>query len=156
MHIDSTTESDSVRQVDIHSSGLCAGTVVLTLDGEMPIEHLSPGDRIITRDTGMAVLVAITVRKTETATVRIKAGSLGHNRPEGDMVVAPDTLIHIRDWRAQALYGQPSATVPARALIDGEFVAQQPQAQMHLYELVFDRSHIVYADGVEIVTDARR
>lgn len=33
-------------------SGLGPGSMVLTLDGEMPIEWLAPGDRVITRDHG--------------------------------------------------------------------------------------------------------
>jgi len=35
--------------------GLSAGTEVLTADGALPIEFLSPGDRVITR-SGMKVL----------------------------------------------------------------------------------------------------
>jgi hypothetical protein len=133
-------------------SGLTAGTIVLTLDGEMPVEHLSVGDRVITRDTGMAVLREIRVETLTVAAVRIKAGSLGHTRPDTDMIVAPGARIHIRDWRAEALYGQPQANVPAHRLIDREFISELPAARMSVYTLVFDRSHIIYADGLEIVT----
>jgi len=31
----------------------------MTLDGEMPVEHLSVGDRIITHDAGMSIIMAI-------------------------------------------------------------------------------------------------
>lgn len=36
-------------------SGLPEGTIVLTLDGALPVEFLCPGDRIVTR-AGMRVL----------------------------------------------------------------------------------------------------
>lgn len=36
-------------------AGLPTGTVVLTADGALPVEYLSPGDRIVTR-AGMRVL----------------------------------------------------------------------------------------------------
>ncbi|SMY09052.1 Hint domain-containing protein [Flavimaricola marinus] len=138
--------------VDTGLAGLTAGTIVLTLDGELPVEHLSPGDRVITRDTGVAVLREIKVETATVAPVRIKAGSLGHTRPDTDVIVAPGARVHIRDWRAEALYGQPQANVPAHRLIDREFISELPAAQMTVYSLVFDHSHIIYADGLEIFT----
>ena len=51
-------QPDLVRHQERANSeinGLIAGTRLWTLDGEMPVQYLSPGDRIITRDTGMAV-----------------------------------------------------------------------------------------------------
>ncbi|MEC9104151.1 MAG: Hint domain-containing protein, partial [Pseudomonadota bacterium] len=44
-------------------AGIAAGTKVMTLDGEMPVEFLTAGDRVITRDTGMAVLKNVRTRK---------------------------------------------------------------------------------------------
>jgi len=83
-----------------------------------------------------------------------KAGSLGHTRPQEDMLVGPDTLVHIRDWRAKALFGADVATVKAKRLIDGEFVCEAESATMTVYELVFDRQHILYADGLEVASTA--
>lgn len=130
--------------------GICGGTTVLTLAGELPVEHLVRGDRVITRDSGTAVLRGVRVTEVRIAPIRIKAGSLGHTRPDRDMIVAPHTMIHIRDWRAMAMYGTPTAMVPASQLVDGEFVAEQGPATIRLFSLVFDRDHIVYADGLEV------
>lgn len=134
------------------NSGVCAGTTVMTLDGETPVEHLSVGDRVITRDSGMAVLKDIRVTRAKVQAIRIKAGSLGHTRPDRDMIVAPGARIHIRDWRAEAMFGAPTAMVEAHKLVDGEYLAQQDAHEMDIYELVFDRQHIIYADGLEIIT----
>ena len=152
MHLGTEIRPAAAADVTTGLSGLTAGTVVLTLDGEMPVEHLAAGDRIITRDTGMAVLRAVEVSETTLAPVRIKAGSLGHTRPDEDTLVAPGARVHVRDWRAAALYGKAQASVPAHRLIDREFVAELPARRMKTYRLVFDRSHIVYANGLEIVT----
>lgn len=132
------------------AAGLVAGTTVLTLMGELPVEHLCEGDRIITRDAGVAVLRGLRAEVAEVALVRIKAGSLGHTRPERDVALGPGTPVLIRDWRAPALYGQPSAMVPAGRLVDGEFVASEARAVVRLFTLVFDRPHVIYADGLEI------
>ena len=61
--------------------GLVAGTIVLTSDGEIPVEFLSPGDRIITRNAGMVALNAIETEKVKIEAVRINAGALGHIKP---------------------------------------------------------------------------
>ncbi|MEY8841162.1 hypothetical protein AB9K41_19210, partial [Cribrihabitans sp. XS_ASV171] len=37
-------------------TGLPADANLLTLDGEIPTEHLCAGDRVITRDSGTAIL----------------------------------------------------------------------------------------------------
>ncbi|MEL7212583.1 MAG: Hint domain-containing protein [Pseudomonadota bacterium] len=132
-------------------TGLIAGTSILTLDGVLPVEHLAPGDRVVTRDSGMAILKAVRVRKTTARMVRIKAGTLGTTRPEGDVVLPADQGILIRDWRAKAIYGEDQAIVPAEQLIDGEFISEHsPAAQVTLFELQFESPHIVYADGLEL------
>jgi hypothetical protein len=152
MHLGTEEFATVVAVVDCDRSGLVGGTTVMTLDGEMPVEHLNVGDRVITRDTGMAVLRAIKVSDIEIETVKIRAGSLGHTRPDRDMIVCRDTLIHIRDWRAEALFGQKSALIPARRVADGEFVATQPKSMAKVFTLVFDRQHVLYADGIEVAS----
>lgn len=134
-----------------YQAGVCVGTTVMTLDGETPVEHLSIGDRVITRDSGIAKLKAIRKTTAKFAPIRIKAGSLGHTRPDRDMIVAPGAKIHIRDWRAEAIYGSATAMVPAHKLVDGEYLAIQEAREMDIYELVFDRQHIIYADGIEMI-----
>lgn len=135
---------------DTTVAGLSAGTTVMTLDGELPVEHLNAGDKVITRDTGIAILRGIRVAEVTVTPITVKAGSLGHTRPERDMLIGPDTLVHIRDWRAKALFGADVATVKAKRLIDGEFVSEAKTRKMKVYQLVFDNRHIVYADGLEV------
>ena len=133
-------------------AGLATGTTVMPLDGEKPAEHLNVGDRVITRDSGMAVLREIRSEEAFVASIQIKAGSLGHTRPQDDMIVGPDTLVHIREWRAKAMFGADVATVKAKHLIDGEFVSEQAAAKHTVYKLVFDKRHILYADGLEVAS----
>jgi hypothetical protein len=130
--------------------GIAAGTKVMTLDGEMPVEFLTAGDRVITRDTGMAILKGIRSRKVACDVVHISGGSLGHNRPEADITVPSGQELLIRDWRAEALFGKKTALVSADRLVDGEFVRDMGKGVMTVYELVFDRDHIIYAGGLEV------
>ena len=135
-------------------SGLLAGANVLTLDGELPVETLAAGDRIITRDRGMAVLKQVNAYSVKTAALRIAAGTLGTTRPDRDAIVAKDAKIHIRDWRAKALYGEESAFIPAHRLLDGQYVTQDATTEQLMFELVFDDQHILYVDGLEIASAA--
>lgn len=135
---------------DAAARGIAAGTTVLTLDGELPVEMLSPGDRVITRDSGMAVLRDIRTRRVRTEAVAIAAGSLGHTRPDDDMVLPAAQTVLVRDWRAEALFGAPQAMVPVARLADGQYVRPLGETELTLVELVFDREHVVYAGGMEV------
>lgn len=139
-----------VPQPAERTDGIVTGTIVLALSGECAVEDLVPGDRIITRDSGVAVLRDIEIVEETVIPVRIKAGSLGHRRPQEDVIVPQTTHVHIRDWRAQALFGHPSITVPAERLVDGEFIAEEAPRRMRLCRLVFDRPHVIYAGGIEV------
>lgn len=140
---DSTTAPDAPR-------GLAAGTAVLTLDGDLPVEFLSPGDRVITRDSGGAVLRDVRVRHVRCRAMAVSAGSLGHNRPEEDMILPAAQRILVRDWRAEALFGAKQALVPVSRLADGQYVRDLGQTDMILHELVFDGPHVIYAGGMEL------
>jgi hypothetical protein len=133
---------------------LCAGARVLTLDGEVAVEDLTPGAKVITRDSGMARLVALTFAREEAEVVLVKAGSLGQNRPERDSVVLPETALHLRDWRAKAFRGAERANVRAEELIDDQFVIRCAARSRRVVTLVFDRPHVIYADGLELATSA--
>lgn len=155
MHLGTTQDfkgGEAVTSIRTNVAGIAAGTTVMTLDGETRVEDLKAGCRVITRDAGMSVLRDIKSHTTMVASIQIKAGSLGHTRPQDDMIVGPDTLVHIRDWRAKALFGADVATVKAKRLIDGEFVAEQAATPMTVYELIFDKQHIFYADGLEVAS----
>lgn len=130
--------------------GLLAGTQIRTLDGLLPVEFLQPGDRIITR-AGMRRLMAISVQRRKASTVvRVRATTLGHDRPENDLVLAPGQPVMIRDWRARALYGAATAAIPASRLVDGEFIVSEQRQVARLFTLRFEDDEVIYAEGLEI------
>ena len=133
-------------------TGLMGRALIMTLNGEKPVRELKPGDRIITRDTGTAILKDIRKRRISGFAVRIKANSLGHNRPERDATLPAGQPVLVRDWRAQALFGAKQVLVPAARLIDGEFVTLQKDATMTVYDLEFDSPHVLYVDGLELAS----
>jgi hypothetical protein len=133
---------------------MLAGTQVRTLDGVLPVEFLTPGDRIVTRN-GARKLVSISVQSRKMIDlVRIRASTLGHDRPEQDLLLSPGQPVLIRDWRAKAIFGLPVAAIPAARLADGEFVCLETHRQVRLFTLRFDEDEVIYAEGLELACPA--
>jgi hypothetical protein len=135
-------------------AGMLAGTMVRTLDGILPVEYLTPGDRIVTR-SGARRLTSVSVQARKMVDlVRIRASTLGHDRPEQDLLVSPGQPLLIRDWRAKAIFGVAVAAIPASRLADGEFVCLETHRQVRLFTLRFDDDEVIYAEGLELACPA--
>ncbi|WP_371059357.1 Hint domain-containing protein [Rhodosalinus sp. 5P4] len=132
------------------TGGIPAGAIVYSKDGELPVEYLCPGDRIITRDRGLATLRAVTWRRARMRRIRFPARVMGQLRPIRDTALPGCQGVLIRDWRAKALYGAEQAIIPAARLVDGTCVTDEGVAEWTLFTLKFDSPHIVYADGLEL------
>lgn len=136
------------------AQGITAGTLVLTLEGELPVQFLAPGDRVITR-SGARKLVAVDVAVIRNAQmIRVTASALGHDRPETDLFLAPSQGILVRDWRARALYGRETAMVAAQRLTDGDYIRKETVAEVRLFTLRFAGDEVVYAGGLELACAA--
>ena len=128
------------------------GTPVLTLEGEMPVEHLLPEDRIITR-AGSVLLSDISSEDIAAPEMlRVSARALGHDRPDEDMLLPAGQPVLIRDWRARALFGAMQATVPLRRLIDGQYIRPEPVERIRMIRLTLPRASVIYAGTLEVAT----
>lgn len=136
-------------QSDDLPCGIAADTPVMTLRGPVAVQDLRPGDRLVTR-SGARPLRAVTCTQATVAMVRFPAGTLGHDRPEDALTLAPGQGVLVRDWRAQALFGQPQAVVPAARLVDGRLVRRLPAAPVRLYTLHLDGPQVVQAGGLDL------
>ena len=135
-------------------AGLVIGTKVLTMDGEMPVEFLSAGDRIITRNGSRKLLATTVTVAHNLAVVRITEGVLAKDTPDTDVLVTSDQAILIRDWRAKAISGKPSAMIPAARLIDGEYIRHETLTEARLFTLHFATEEVVYAGSLELACPA--
>jgi hypothetical protein len=134
--------------------GMAAGTRIRTLEGELPVEYLVPGDRIVTR-SGARRLVSVSVRQARALdVVRVKASTIGHDRPEADLLIGPGQEVVVRDWRARALYGATVAAIPSARLADGEFILREEHAAIRLFTLRFAEEEVIWAEGLELACPA--
>lgn len=136
------------------AQGMLAGTMVRTLDGLIPVDFLTPGDRIVTRAGARRLTSLSVVARKQVDLVRIRASTMGHDRPDQDLLLSPGQPILIRDWRAQALYNLPVAAIPAARLADGEFVRLETHRNVRLFTLRFDEDEVIYAEGLELACPA--
>ncbi|MDU8926505.1 Hint domain-containing protein [Alisedimentitalea sp. MJ-SS2] len=135
--------------------GYPRGSMILTLDGALPAEFLSPGDRIISRDSGLVVLQGIKVVEIVCDTVTVEAGALGPDRPDCDVVLPVHQQVLVRDCRAQTMFGRDQALTTIGQLADGEFIRSTGRQTLTLIQLHFDALHILYVDGMELACEAR-
>lgn len=143
-------DPEPVRLSDIICISFGAGTLISLSDGrQVPIESLSPGDRILTRDHGpqpLRWLGRATLRGIGSfAPVVITSGTLGN---DGDLVVSQHHRLFIYQRRRSALTQTPELLVQARDLVDDEKVLLRPGGFVDYYSLAFDRHEIVYAHGI--------
>jgi hypothetical protein len=126
------------------------GTLIRTPDGERPVETLSVGDYIETRDHGPQPLrwlgsksVAATGRF---APVVIEAGTFGFHRR---LVVSPQHRILLTHWMAELMFGEEKVLVAARDLVNGCSVRIVEGGTIDYFHLLFDRHQIVWSNGLE-------
>ena len=140
------------------SSALCfvAGTLVRTPTGEVAVETLKVGDLVMTRDNGAQPVRWIDSTRralragSRLAPVRIRAGALGDNLPESDLLVSPQHRMLVRSAIAQRMFGTDEVLVAAKQLlqIDGIDIADDLDEVVYVH-FIFDRHEIVYANGAE-------
>ncbi|WP_373353254.1 Hint domain-containing protein [Pseudoroseicyclus sp. CXY001] len=126
-----------------HAEGLPAGALVLTLEGERPIETLMPGERIIAYNSGTARLKELELLPGPHAPVCIRAGALGEFRPASDAVVGAGTRVQLH---GESKFRPPP--LPAFRLIDGGMITRGALAPLALYRPRFHHQEVIYAGGL--------
>ena len=127
-----------------------AGTLIQTPDGHVPVETLSPGDMVLTKDEGAQPLRWIgrrTVAADGTfAPVRIAAGTFGAH---DEVLLSPLHRVLIRDSLAEILFGEPEVLVAARDLVNDRSVRRIAGGAVDYVHLLFDRHQVIFSGGLE-------
>lgn len=135
------------------------GTMILCADGPRPVESLTEGMRVQTKDSGCEELLWIGRRRITgarlcvepgLAPVRLRAGALDGRVPDGDLLVSPDHRILLRGRRARVLFNCDEVLAAARDLVDGGDIAFARRLREVVYiHLLLPRHQIIFANGVE-------
>jgi hypothetical protein len=114
--------------------------------GRNPVEYLSPGHKVVTRDPGAVTLLFTFVHRISAQAVTTKAGSVEHTRPDHNVIIPAEQNILVRGWRARSMFGKAQTIVQAEDLIDGEFITDMGARDLHLMHLTFGKQHVIYAE----------
>jgi Ca2+-binding RTX toxin-like protein len=132
------------------------GTLISTERGDVAVEDLRLGDRVVTRDNGLQTLrwvgskrlsLADLIVKPALRPVEIGAGALGHGLPTRAMTVSPQHRMVIEGARAEMLFGEPEVLVAATHLTFLPGVEVKLSAAVRYVHVMFDRHEIICANG---------
>jgi Ca2+-binding RTX toxin-like protein len=134
------------------------GTLILTDRGEVPVESLTAGDLVMTRDNGLQPLRWVGRRHLtrgrlladpDLQPVRIARGALAGQGPERTMLVSPQHRVLVDCARAELLFGEAEVLVPAKHLVGQAEVSRAlPEDGVTYIHILFDRHEIVQSDGI--------
>ena len=122
------------------------GTLILTDRGEMAVEALLIGDRVVTLDGQLKPIRWIGRRSyagrflaanPNMQPIRFRAGSLGDDLPRRDLLVSPEHAMFLDDL-----------LIPARCLVNGATIVQECGLQrVDYYHVELDSHDVRLAEG---------
>ncbi|MEH6775268.1 MAG: Hint domain-containing protein [Cereibacter changlensis] len=132
------------------------GTLIATPKGEVPVEGLRPGDRVITRDNGLQEIRWISAKPMPWAAlaanphlkpVLIRQGSLGNGLPERDMLVSPNHRMLVANDRTALYFDEHEVLVSAKHLVTGRDVQAVDSVGTTYIHFMFDQHQVVLSNG---------
>ncbi|MEM8774419.1 MAG: Hint domain-containing protein [Pseudomonadota bacterium] len=155
-------QSGRVTQVGGETGGVICftpGTHIETPDGARKIEQLREGDYVQTKDSGAQQIQWIGSRRLSGARlfamphlrpVRIRAGALGVERPDQELLVSPEHRMLVKGEVAQALFNNSEVLVAAHDLVNGKTITVDASVREVTYVHLLLPSHqVLWANGVE-------
>lgn len=127
------------------------GTLIRTKRGDVPVETLSAGDMVVTRDHGFQPIRWIGSRAVKgegpMAPVEIAADTFGrHDR----VVVSQQHRVLVTGAVAQLVSGESEVLVAARHLVnDRSITLDRSGAAVDYFHILFDRHEIVWSNGLQ-------
>lgn len=133
------------------------GTKVATVKGEILVEQLVAGDKVVTRDNGVQEIRWAGKKKIDwrimTAyphlkPVLVRQGSLGNDLPERDLMISPNHRVLVANERTALQFDEPEVLVAAKHLIGGLAVRSIDSIGTTYIHFLFDRHEVVLSDGI--------
>jgi hypothetical protein len=134
------------------------GTRIATQGGQRLIEHLRPGDHVLTRDNGPARVLWLGHRRMSGARlyvmpqlrpIRFRAGAVGMDEPDQDLIVSPQHRMLIRGASARALFNAPEVLVEAAALVnDRSIVVDRSLREVTYVHVLLEQHNVIWANGL--------
>ena len=136
---------------------LVRGTLIATEFGDVVVEDLKPGCRVLTQDNGYQELILVMSRVVDKAELRrneklypvcIKSGALGLGLPKRDLFLSRQHRMVVRSSISKRMFG-PATTLVAAIRLDGlpGIYVDANVESVEYFHLVFRQHEIVFAEG---------
>jgi Ca2+-binding RTX toxin-like protein len=148
---------ENFENIDFSIVCFADGTLIKTDQGLVAVETLTPGDVVVTVDSGPQPIrwtgstkidAASLARNPRLQPIRIKAGALAPQMPARDLVVSPQHRILVRSNIAIRMFDASEVFVPAKHLLGlpGVEVATDLQSVIYVH-IMCDNHEIIEAEG---------
>lgn len=159
--LDWKSDIDTMREkgdlVSTEVACFTRGTLITTDEGDLPVEALAPGARVLTQGRGYQELV-VALRRPVGASelmknpklypIRITAGALGAGLPKRDLIVSRQHRMVARSGIVKRFCGAMAVLVAAIRLTELPGVdVDEGVTQVEYFHLIFKQHEIVYAEG---------
>lgn len=147
-----TGNHNATTDGDLIALCFVSGTMIECAKGQIAVENLREGDWVKTVSSGNKQIswIGSTKRSSKNGflPIRFKAGSLGDNMPERELLVSPDHRMVISGPKAELLFGEESVLVAAKSLVNDDSITVAYDLETFEYfHLMFDKHEIVLANG---------
>jgi hypothetical protein len=142
---DGALTATAIASIDVVSC-FCAGTLIQTANGDVPVEKLAVGDRLVTYAGPVRRIHWIGHRHISVAghpdpgqvrPIRVRAGAFGDGRPVRDLMLSPDHAVFV-----------DSALIPIRHLTNGCSVAPLACEMVTYFHVLLDCHDVLLAEGM--------
>jgi hypothetical protein len=123
-----------------------AGTRIATSSGEVAVEQLRVGDRVLTRGGALLAVAWLGHRRTdcrrhvrpsEVWPVRVRVGAFGPGMPHRDLLISPDHAVLV-----------DGNLIPVRYLINGATITQEKVDEITYWHVELTRHAVLLAEGL--------
>lgn len=133
------------------------GTQIITIDGEVPVEKLKVGAKVLTLDRGYRPVRWIGMRHVghemlraneNLRPIKISRGALGSGLPVRDLLVSRQHRILVRSAVAERMFGEREVLVPAHKLLslNGCEIDYSVES-VDYWHFLFDQHEIIFSEG---------
>ena len=146
------------KEIEEFAGPICftPGTLIATPRGEVPVETLREGDKVITRDNGIQEIRWVGTRTLDRAElaenphfkpILVKKGSLGNGLPERDMVVSPQHRLLVANETTELYFNETEVLVPAKHLVNKWGISKLETLRTTYIHFMCDRHEVVLSNG---------
>ena len=133
------------------------GTAIPTPAGEVPVERLRSGDRVVTADHGAQTIRWIGSRRVARSPalqpIRIAVGALGAGLPRRTLYVSPQHRLLVRSRVVARMTGARDVLVAAKELAALSGIRRDDRpGHVRYFHILCDRHEIVFANGAPAET----